>query len=140
MCVAFIALSLKLKGMNKQIISTAQAPAAIGTYSQAVRVGNTIWVSGQIPLDPVTKELVGGDMEAQARRAFENMKAIVLASGASLDNVVKATIFLIDLSHFALVNKVMAEYFREPYPARAAVGVASLPRGAQIEVECIVAL
>ena len=110
--------------MNKQIISTAQAPAAIGTYSQAVRVGNTIWVSGQIPLDPATKELVSGDIEAQTRRAFENMKAIVLASGATLDNVVKATIFLIDLSHFALVNKVMAEYFREPYPARAAVGVA----------------
>jgi reactive intermediate/imine deaminase len=131
---------LKLAVMSKQIISTADAPAAIGTYSQAVRVGNTIWVSGQIPLDPLTKELVPGDIEAQTRRAFENLKAIVLASGASLDNVVKATIFLIDLAHFALVNKVMAEYFREPYPARAAVGVASLPRGAQVEVECIVAL
>ena len=126
--------------MSKQVISTANAPAAIGTYSQAVRVGNTIWVSGQIPLDPATKELVPGDIEAQVRRVFENLKAIVLASGASLDNVVKATIFLIDLSHFALVNKVMAEYFREPYPARAAVGVAALPRGAQVEVECIVQL
>src|SRR5271170_3496278 len=126
--------------MSKQIISTAEAPAAIGPYSQAVRVGNTIWVSGQIPLDPITKELVPGDIEAQTRRAFDNLKAIVLASGASLDNVVKATIFLIDLSHFGLVNKVMAEYFREPYPARAAVGVAALPRGAQVEVECIVAL
>jgi reactive intermediate/imine deaminase len=126
--------------MSKQIISTADAPAAIGPYSQAVRVGNTIWVSGQIPLDPATKELVAGDIEAQTRRVFENLKIIVLASGATLDDVVKVNIFLIDLSHFALVNKVMAEYFRAPYPARAAVGVASLPRGAQVEVECIVAL
>ncbi|MGA2776097.1 MAG: RidA family protein [Steroidobacteraceae bacterium] len=126
--------------MSKQIISTANAPGAIGTYSQAVRVGNTIWVSGQIPIDPATKELVPGDIEAQVRRVFENLRAIVLAAGASLDEVVKVTIFLTDLGHFALVNKVMAEYFREPYPARAAVGVASLPRGAQIEVECIVAL
>ncbi|MGA2707222.1 MAG: RidA family protein [Steroidobacteraceae bacterium] len=126
--------------MTKQIISTANAPGAIGTYSQAVRAGNTIWVSGQIPIDPATKELVPGDIEAQVRRVFENLKAIVLASGASLDDVVKVTIFLIDLAHFALVNKVMAEYFREPYPARAAVGVAALPRGAQVEVECIVAL
>jgi reactive intermediate/imine deaminase len=126
--------------MSKQIISTPNAPAAIGIYSQAVRVGNTIWVSGQIPLDPATQDLVKGDIEAQIRRVFENLKAVVLAAGASLDNVVKATVFLIDLSHFALVNKVMAEYFREPYPARAAVGVAALPRGAQVEVECIVAL
>jgi reactive intermediate/imine deaminase len=126
--------------MSKQTISTTDAPAAIGPYSQAVRVGNVIWVSGQIPLDPATKELVGGDIEVQVRRVFENLKAIVLAAGASLDDVVKATVFLIDLSHFGLVNKVMAEYFREPYPARAAVGVAALPRGAQVEVECIVAL
>ena len=126
--------------MSKQIISTPHAPAAIGVYSQAVRVGNTIWVSGQIPLDPKTKELVSGDIEAQVRQVFENLKAIVTAAGASLDDVVKASVFLVDLSHFALVNKVMAEYFREPYPARAAVGVASLPRGAQGEVECIVAL
>jgi reactive intermediate/imine deaminase len=126
--------------MSKQIISTTEAPSAIGPYSQAVRVGNTIWVSGQIPLDPATKELVGGDIEAQIRRVFENLKIIVLAAGASLDEVVKVNIFLIDLSHFALVNKVMAEYFRAPYPARAAVGVAALPRGAQVEVECIVAL
>lgn len=126
--------------MSKQIISTPAAPAAIGTYSQAVRVGNTIWVSGQIPLDPATKELVGGGIEAQVRQTFGNMRAIVTAAGASLDDVVKVTIFLIDLSHFALVNSVMAEYFREPYPARAAVGVASLPRGAQVEAECIIAL
>jgi reactive intermediate/imine deaminase len=126
--------------MSKQIISTPGAPAAIGVYSQAVRVGNTIWVSGQIPLDPKTKELVAGDTEAQVRQVFENLKAIVAAAGASFDDVVKATVFLVDLSHFGLVNKVMAEYFREPYPARAAVGVAALPRGAQVEVECIVAL
>jgi reactive intermediate/imine deaminase len=126
--------------MSKQIISTPNAPAAIGTYSQAVRVGDTIWVSGQIPLDPATKELIKGEMEAQVRRVFENLKAIVTAAGAKFDDVVKVTVFLIDLSHFALVNKIMAEYFREPYPARAAVGVAALPRGAQVEVECIVAL
>ena len=126
--------------MTKQIISTSDAPAAIGTYSQAVRVGNTIWVSGQIPLDPATKELVSGGVEAAIRRVFDNLKAIVAAAGATFDNVVKANVYLTDLSHFALVNKVMAEYFREPYPARAAVGVAALPRGAQVEVECIVAL
>jgi reactive intermediate/imine deaminase len=126
--------------MSKQIISTPDAPAAIGIYSQAVRVGNTVWVSGQIPLDPQTKELVKGDIEAQVRQVFENLKAIVAAAGAGMDDVVKATVFLTDLSHFGLVNKVMAEYFREPYQARAAVGVAALPRGAQVEVECIVAL
>ena len=126
--------------MSKQIIATPNAPAAIGVYSQAGRVGNTIWVSGQIPLDPMTKDLVKGDVEAQVRQVFENLKAIVVAAGATLDDVVKATVFLVDLSHFGLVNKVMAEYFREPYPARAAVGVAALPRGAQVEVECIVAL
>ena len=126
--------------MSKQIISTTNAPAALGTYSQATRVGNTIWVSGQIPMDPATKEMIQGDMEAQVRRVFDNLKAIVMASGAGLDDVVKVSIFLIDLTHFGLVNKVMAEYFREPYPARAAIGVASLPRGAQIEAECIVAL
>jgi len=126
--------------MTKHIIATTDAPAAIGTYSQAVRVGNTLWVSGQIPLNPHTKEMVSGGIEAEVRQVFENLKAIVLAAGASFDDVVKATVFLTDLTHFALVNAVMAEYFREPYPARAAVGVASLPRGAQVEVECIVAL
>jgi reactive intermediate/imine deaminase len=126
--------------MSKQIISTPQAPAAIGTYSQATRVGNTIWVSGQIPMDPATKELIKGDMEAQVRRVFENIKAIVVAAGVGMDDVVKVSVFLVDLAHFAVVNKVMAEYFREPYPARAAIGVASLPRGAQVEAECIVAL
>ena len=126
--------------MSKQIIATATAPGAIGTYSQAVRVGNTIWVSGQIPLNPATKELVGGGIEPQARQAFANLSAIVVAAKVTLDDVVKVTIFLTDLSHFALVNSIMAEHFKEPYPARAAVGVASLPRGAMIEVECIVAL
>ena len=125
--------------MGKKIISTADAPAAIGTYSQAVEAGNTLWVSGQIPLDPATKELVPGGIDAQIHQVFKNLEAIVTAAGASFDDVVKATVFLTDLSHFALVNKIMAEYFREPYPARAAVGVASLPRGAQVEVECIVA-
>ena len=126
--------------MSKQIIATAAAPSAIGTYSQAVRVGNTIWVSGQIPLDPKTKELVSGGIEAQVRQTFQNLAAIVAAAKASLDDVVKVTIFLTDLSHFALVNTIMAEHFKEPYPARAAIGVASLPRGALVEVECIVAL
>jgi reactive intermediate/imine deaminase len=126
--------------MNKQVISTTDAPAAIGPYSQAVRVGNTVWFSGQIPLDPRTKELVSGEIEAQIRQVFDNLKAVVSAAGATFDDVVKVNIYLTDLSHFALVNKVMAEYFREPYPARAAVGVAALPRGAQVEVECIVAL
>ena len=125
---------------NKQIISTSEAPAAIGTYSQAVRVGNTIWVSGQIPMDPRTKELVSGGIETEIRQVFDNLKAIVVAAGATFDDVVKANVYLTDLTHFALVNKVMAEYFREPYPARAAVGVTTLPRGAQVEVECIVAL
>ncbi|HUX73420.1 MAG TPA: RidA family protein [Steroidobacteraceae bacterium] len=126
--------------MDRQIVSTPRAPSAIGTYSQAVRVGNTLWVSGQIPLDPATMTLVDGGIEAQTRRVFDNLKAIVSAAGASLDEVVKVSIFMIDLAHFALVNKIMAEYFREPYPARAAIGVAALPRGAQVEVECIVAL
>ena len=125
--------------MGKKVISTADAPAAIGVYSQAVQVGNTLWVSGQIPLDPATKELVRGGIEAEIHQVFKNLRAIVSAAGADFDDVVKATVFLTDLSHFALVNKIMAEYFREPYPARAAVGVASLPRGAQVEVECIVA-
>jgi reactive intermediate/imine deaminase len=126
--------------MSKHIIATADAPAAIGPYSQAVRVGNTIWISGQIPLDPATQELVAGDIEVQIRRVFDNLKAIVVAAGASFDDVVKANVYLTDLSHFGVVNRVMADYFAEPYPARAAVGVAALPRGAQVEVECIVAL
>jgi len=126
--------------MSKQIVSTSAAPAAIGPYSQAVRAGNTLWLSGQVALDPVTKELVQGDIEVQTRRVFDNIKAVLAAAGASFDGVVKTTIFLTDLANFAAVNKIMAEYFREPYPARSTVGVAGLPRGAQVEVECIVAL
>jgi reactive intermediate/imine deaminase len=126
--------------MSKQIVSTSAAPAAIGPYSQAIRAGNTLWLSGQIPLDPLTKELVQGDIEVQTRRVFDNIKAVLAAAGASFDGVVKTTIFLTDLANFAVVNKIMAEYFREPYPARSTVGVSALPRGAQVEVECIVAL
>ena len=126
--------------MARTIISTPHAPAAIGTYSQAVRVGSTVYVSGQIPLDPATQELIAGDMEAQVRRVFENLKAIATAAGGSLADAAKLTIYLTDLGHFALVNKVMAEYCREPYPARAAVGVASLPRGAAVEADCILEL
>jgi reactive intermediate/imine deaminase len=124
----------------RQIITTTAAPKAIGTYSQAMRTGNTVYVSGQIPLDPASGELVGGEMDAQIRRVFENLRAIARAAGTDLDAAVKFTVFLVDLRHFALVNQVMAEYLREPYPARAAVGVASLPRGAQVEMECILDL
>ncbi len=123
--------------MSRTIISTDKAPAAIGTYSQAVKIDRTVYISGQIPLDPVTKILVEGDMEAQVRRVFENLKAVANASGGSLADAVRVTIYLTDLAHFALVNQVMAEYFSEPYPARAAVGVASLPRGAAVEADCI---
>jgi reactive intermediate/imine deaminase len=123
--------------MSRTIISTDKAPAAIGTYSQAVRVDRTVYISGQIPLDPVTKNLVDTDMEAQIRRVFENLKAVAEAAGGTLADAVRVTIYLTDLSHFALVNQIMAEYFAEPYPARAAVGVASLPRGAAVEADCI---
>jgi reactive intermediate/imine deaminase len=123
--------------MSRTIISTDKAPAAIGTYSQAVKVDRTVYISGQIPLDPATKELVPGDMEAQVRRVFENLKAVAEAADSSLSDAVRVTIYLTDLGHFGLVNQVMAEYFSQPYPARAAVGVASLPRGAAVEADCI---
>jgi reactive intermediate/imine deaminase len=126
--------------MNKQIVSTPNAPAAIGIYSQAVKVGNTIWLSGQIPLDPKTNKLVERDAETQIRRVFENLKAVITAAGATFDGVVKVNAYLTDLAHSPLLNKVMSEYFREPYPARGAVGVAALAGGALVEVECIVAL
>jgi reactive intermediate/imine deaminase len=126
--------------MKRQIIQTADAPKAIGTYSQAVRVGDTVYISGQIPLDPVSGQLVSGDIEAEIRRAFDNLKAIAIAAGGSLADVVKLSVFLTDLGHFAKVNEIMATYFHEPYPARAALGVASLPRGARVEVECILSL
>lgn len=126
--------------MTRQIIHSAQAPQAIGTYSQAVRVGNTVYVSGQIPTDAATGELETGEMRLQAQRAFENLRAIATAAGATLDNAVRVTIYLTDLGHFAVVNETMARYFREPYPARVTIGVAALPRGAQIEVDCILDL
>ncbi len=126
--------------MTRSIISTPHAPQAIGTYSQAVKCGNTVYVSGQIPLDPATGSLVTGDMEPQIRRVFDNLKAIVVAAGGDLSHVAKLNVFLTDLGNFQLVNKVMSEYFREPYPARAAIGVAALPKGAQVEMDCIVEL
>jgi len=126
--------------MSKQIVSSTNAPAAVGIYSQAVRVGNTIWLSGQIPLDPKTNKMVERDADTQIRRVFENLKAVITAAGATFDAVVKVNVYLTDLSHSALLNKIMAEYFREPYPARGAVGVAALAGGALVEVECIVAL
>ena len=126
--------------MTRQIIHTRHAPQAIGTYSQAVRVGDTVYVSGQIPLDPATGQLVSGDIEAEIRRVFENLKAIAEAAGGSLAQVAKLTVFLTDLANFAKLNEIMAQYVPEPYPARAAVGVAQLPRGARVEVECILFL
>jgi reactive intermediate/imine deaminase len=126
--------------MSRTIISTPSAPKAVGTYSQAVRCGGTVYVSGQIPLDPATTELVQGSMDAQIRRVFDNLKAIVVASGGDMSKVAKLNVFLTDLGHFALLNKIMAEYFTEPYPARAAIQVAALPRGAAVEMDCIVEL
>ena len=125
---------------TRTIIHTDDAPKAIGTYSQAVRVGDTVWISGQIPLDPKTMQLVSGDIDAEIRRAFDNLAAIVKAAGGTFANAVKVTVFLTDLGHFARVNEIMATYFPQPYPARAAVGVASLPRGARVEVECVLSL
>jgi reactive intermediate/imine deaminase len=124
----------------REVISTEAAPKAIGTYSQAIRAGRTVYVSGQIPLDPATGELVSGDMEAQVRRVFENLKAIAMAGGGSLADAAKLTVYLTDLGHFQLVNRVMAEYVPQPYPARAAVAVAALPRGAAVEIDCILEL
>ncbi|HQS37473.1 MAG: reactive intermediate/imine deaminase [Methylotenera sp. 17-45-7] len=125
--------------MTKQIIQTQGAPAAIGTYSQAVKVGNTVYLSGQIGLDPTSMQMVDG-IEAQVHRVFSNLKAVAEAAGGSLNDVVKLNIFLTDLSHFALVNTIMAEYFSQPYPARAAVGVASLPRAALVEADGVMVI
>ena len=121
-------------------ISTPEAPAAIGTYSQAVRAGDTVYLSGQIPLDPKTMKIVDGDFEAQARRVFDNLRAVCRAAGGDFDRVVRITVYLTDLANFAKVNEVMSTYFKEPYPARAAVGVASLPRGADVEVDAVMYL
>jgi reactive intermediate/imine deaminase len=126
--------------MQREIISTTDAPQAIGTYSQAVKVGDTVYLSGQIPLVPETMELVEGDMRAQITRVFDNLAAVAIAADGSLADISKLNIFLTDLSHFPLVNEVMAEYFSEPYPARAAVGVASLPKGALVEMDAIMTL
>jgi reactive intermediate/imine deaminase len=126
--------------MKRQIIQTDAAPAAIGTYSQAVRIGDTVYLSGQIPLQPATMELIEGDMERQIRQVFDNLTAVARAAGGSLDDVAKLNVFLTDLSHFPLVNQVMSEYFNEPYPARAAIGVAGLPKGAEVEMDAILHL
>jgi len=126
--------------MSREIIRTDKAPQAIGTYSQAVKVASTVYLSGQIPLVPETMELVDGDMEAQIRRVFDNLRAVAEAAGGGLADVAKLNVFLTDLGHFPLVNQVMAEYFAEPYPARAAIGVAALPKGAAVEMDAVMEL
>lgn len=123
--------------MKKQPIETPTAPTAIGTYSQGIRAGGAIWLSGQLPLDPATGQLLTGDMRDQVRQVFRNLAAVAEAGGASLDDAVKVTVFLVDLGHFSIVNEVMAEFFTRPYPARAAIGVASLPRGAAVEADAV---
>ncbi len=126
--------------MTKKAIHTDNAPAAIGTYSQAIEVNDLVFLSGQIPLDPATMEVVDGDFEARARRVFDNLAAVAGAAGGSLDDIVKLTVFLTDLGNFATVNAVMEDYFHEPFPARAAVGVASLPKGVDVEADAILFL
>lgn len=126
--------------MSKQAIHSDDAPAAIGTYSQAIRVGDLVFLSGQIPLDAATMEVVDGDFEARTRQVFENLKAVAAAAGGDLNQIVKLTVFLTDLSNFAMVNSVMENYFDKPFPARAAVGVASLPKGVDVEADAILAL
>jgi len=123
--------------MLKQAITTAAAPVAIGTYSQAIRAGDMVYVSGQIPLDPATGQLVAGDIRAQIHQVFRNLAAVAAAAGLGLDSAVKVNVFLTDLGHFGAVNEIMAEYFPQPYPARAAIGVAALPRGAAVEADAI---
>jgi len=120
-------------------IATPDAPAAIGTYSQAMRAGDTVYLSGQIPLDPKTMQLAEG-FDAQARRVFDNLRAVARAAGGDFDRVVRITVYLVDLGNFARLNEVMATYFKEPYPARVAIGVASLPRGAQVEIDAVMYL
>ena len=126
--------------MAKQPIHTSEAPAAIGPYSQAIKAGTTIYLSGQIPLSPATMELVKGDVRAQARQVFDNLAAVAEAAGGSLDDAVRLTIYLTDLAHFPVVNEIMAEYCKEPYPARVTIGVSQLPRGAAVEVDGILVL
>lgn len=122
---------------DRHAVSTPQAPAAIGTYSQAIRAGSTVYLSGQIPLDPATMELVGPSIDAQIRQAFDNLAAVAEAAGGSLASVVKLTVYLTDLTDFGFVNEIMTEYFAEPYPARAAIGISALPRGAAVEIDAI---
>lgn len=124
----------------RQIIITADAPAAVGTYSQAVRVGDTVYLSGQIPLDPATMQLIDSSPEDMIRRVFDNLAAVCKAAGGNLQDIVKLNVFLTDLGWFGQVNEIMAQYFQAPYPARAAVGVASLPKGAQVEMEAVMVL
>lgn len=126
--------------MSREIISTTAAPQAIGPYSQAVKVGNTVYLSGQIPLIPETMQMVTESMEAQIRRVFDNLSAVASAAGGSLNDIVKLNIFMTDLTHFPLVNDIMESYFAKPYPARAAIGVASLPKGADVEMDAILEL
>jgi reactive intermediate/imine deaminase len=126
--------------MSREIIATDNAPSAIGTYSQAVKVDKTVYLSGQIPLIPETMELTGDDIKQQIQQVFNNLVAVAEAAGGSLADIVKLNIFLTDLQHFPLVNEIMAEFFQEPYPARAAVGVAQLPKGAQVEMDAIMVL
>ena len=126
--------------MNKKAIHTDDAPAAIGTYSQAIEAGGLVFLSGQIPLIPATMEVVDGDFEARARQVFKNLQAVAEAAGGSLNNAIKITVFLTDLDNFATVNAVMEEFFEQPYPARAAVGVASLPKGVDVEADAVLAI
>jgi reactive intermediate/imine deaminase len=126
--------------LNRQTIATADAPAAIGPYSQAVRTGNIVWLSGQIPLDPKTGALVEGGFEAQVEQAFANLAAVVRAAGGRPEQVVRLTLYLTDLTQFGVVNEIMQRHFSEPWPARSTLGVASLPRGAQFEVEAVLVL
>ncbi len=125
---------------KKIVIHSDQAPAAIGTYSQAIRVGDTVYLSGQIPLDPATMALVEGGIDVQIARVFDNLAAVAAVAGGTLADVVKLNVYLIDLGHFPVVNEVMARYFSAPYPARAALGVAALPRGAQVEMDAVMVL
>lgn len=126
--------------MARQIIATDRAPAAIGTYSQAVKLGTTVYLSGQIPLVPETMTLIEGEIDAQIRRVFDNLEAVAEAAGGTLADVVKLNVYLTDLSHFPVVNEIMASYFQAPYPARAAVGVAELPKGAAVEMDAVMEL
>lgn len=126
--------------MNKTVISTPAAPQAIGTYSQAIKVDNTVYLSGQIPLDPETMEIVDGDISAQIHRVFDNLQAVAQAAGGELADIVKLNVYLTNLNDFPIVNEIMAKYFNEPYPARAAVGVAALPKGVSVEMDAVMVL